>query len=90
MQKHLQSMSEKFLQVAAILDGIAEELRDLGGSTGPLKLPGKTGAPHPPATHSRAVQALLEKTDYTYNDVGVLVGVPVSYTHLTLPTINSV
>ena len=74
MQKHFQSMSEKFLQVASILEDIAGELRSLGGVTAPLDTP-EVPTRHAPVEGAKAVERLLEKTHYSYSDVGVLVGV---------------
>ena len=77
MEQHIESMSEKFLQVAALLEEIATDLRGLADKPAPLSFPPPIAADQeqPMGDHSDAIMRLMEKTGLNQQGVAVLVGV---------------
>ena len=77
MDQHITLMSEKFLQVAALLEEIATDLRGLAETPAPVSFPAPIAADlrQPMGDHRRAIRELMSKTGLKQQDVAVLVGV---------------
>jgi hypothetical protein len=80
MEQHITLMSEKFLQVATLLEEIATDLRGLAETPAPLSFPPPIVADQqqPMGDHSVAIMDLMEKTGLNQQSIAVLVGVHAS------------
>ena len=80
MEQHIKSMSEKFLQVATLLEEIATDLRGLADKPAPLSFPPPmvVDQEQPMGDHSGGIMRLMEKTGLNQQNVAVLVGVHAS------------